>query len=250
MKALILEDEPLTAKRLKTLIYESNNQLEITEVIPSVAGAFKYLDHHPYPDLIFSDIQLSDGLVFELFEKYELEIPVIITTAFSEYAIQAIKLSTIDYLLKPVGPKELSLAIAKAIQRIEREHCLISNSMQVLSHNLNQHNGCKKLLVNDLKGCFVVNVDEILKCVSDKNYTTFYLKNGRTILSSRTLKDYEQMLPSQQFIRVHKSFLVNINQVVQYVKGEGGAVVLTDGSEVEVSRRKKTDLLQALMHIQ
>lgn len=250
MKALILEDEQLSAKRLGTMIAQANDQITVVDVIHSVKDAIAYFEKNEKPDLIFSDIQLSDDLAFEIFEKYDLKTPIIFTTAFSEYAVKAIKLSAIDYLLKPIGPRELNKAIDKAIQAINKENADLNRSMEVLSYNLNSSNKCKKILINDLRGCSIINIDEILKCQSDKNYTTFHLEDGRKIISSKTLKEYDEILPSNQFVRVHNSFLVNINHIIRYLKGEGGSIIMKDGSEVEVSRRKKTDLLSALSFYQ
>ncbi|WP_025740581.1 LytR/AlgR family response regulator transcription factor [Aquimarina pacifica] len=246
MKAIILEHELVSAQRLTKLILEIAPEIKIIKTLKSVKEAALFFSNHNQPDLIFADVQFSDGLVFEVFEKFELKSPIIITTAFSKYAIRAIKISAIAYILKPLGSRELREAIMKA-KHINEKNNFIQNSLLSLNHNLKESKTyLKKILIGDACGYFVVNVEDIIKCRSEKNYTIFFLKDGKEIVSSKTLKEYEKLLIDCNFIRVHKSNLINLECIKQYLRGEGGSVILSDGSEVEVSRRKKGDLLTAL----
>ncbi len=250
MKAIILEDELLSAKKLTNLILEIAPEIKVIKILKSIKEAIAFFSKNSGPDIIFADVQFPDGLIFDLFEKFELKSPIIITTAFSKYAIEAIKISVTAYILKPLGSKELREAIAKAKNRINFRNNLIENSLQVINPKPKESKSdLKRILIGDASGYFVVNIGDIIKCRSEKNYTIFFLKDGRELIASKTLKEYETILTAYNFIRVHRSNLININYVQQYLRGNGGSVILSDGSEIEVSRRKKGELLTALYQI-
>ena len=198
------------------------------------------------PDLIFLDIEMPILNGFDFLELIkDNPIPVIFTTAFNHYAIKAIRYSALDYLLKPIDPKEL----VQAVNRFESQHskpdlAQFQFLMDKLSHKENTN---KKLAIPNIEGFKLVSVDDIISCEADDNYTHIILRNNIKILASRTLKEIQGLLEDYSiFVRVHHSFLINLNEVHQYVRGDGGYVIMSDGAHINVSRNKKKTLLKYL----
>jgi two-component system LytT family response regulator len=209
----------------------------------SVEEAKKLIDHSN-PDLLLLDIEMGDGTAFDLLEQLDASnMDIIFTTAFDHYAIRAIQFSAIDYLLKPVDPEDLQSAVERYETRRKRSRDA-NNHIGYLMHNL--HSDKKKIAIPDMDGYIFVDLEDIIHCQSDGSYTRFFLQDGQKILASKSLGDYEQLLGSQQFFRVHRSSLINLSHIKKYIKGEGGYVIMSDGSEVEVSRRKKQDFIKIL----
>lgn len=195
------------------------------------------------PDLVFLDIQLDDGTGFDLLEKIgPSDFKVIFTTALDSYGIKAIKFSALDYLLKPVDPDELIRAVDKATALLTPT--TVRESVAVMFDAL--HGAQRRLALNTADRVHIVQLDEIIRCESQRNYTLFYLADKRSILVTRTLKEFDEILDGLGFFRIHHSHLVNIRYISEYVKTDGGYVVLSDGSTVPVAVRKKDALLQVL----
>jgi len=195
------------------------------------------------PDLVFLDIKLDDGDGFDLLERIgNVDFKTIFVTAYEEYAIKAFKFSAVDYVLKPVDPDDLVRAIDKAKTQILKE---LNYQFTTLTENLDP--GKKKTLVlRTFDKIHYLDVKNIIRCESDRNYTFFHLSSGQKIIISSTLKDYEELLDDFKFCRIHKSHLVNLHYVDTYIKGEGGYVLLKDKSKIPVAMRKKELLLQKL----
>ena len=198
------------------------------------------------PDLVFLDIEMPAMNGFEMLEQFkEIPFSVIFTTSYDQYAIKAIRFSALDYLLKPIDPKELILAV----QKIQTQKNLPSAEQfeMLLKHVHHKGTGFQKIAIPTAEGFELIPSDHIVHCEANDNYTHLYLKNKNKITACRTLKEMEEQLQDFDFfIRVHHSHLVNLNEVTKYVRGEGGYLILTDGSSVNVSRSRKEMLLKKL----
>lgn len=245
VKALIVDDEAKARNVLQH--YLSSVVAEVTEVrqADGVDAALGVLQVYQ-PDVVFLDVEMphKNGFQF-LMEIKEPSFDVIFTTAYNQYAIQAIRFSALDYLLKPVDPDELRSAVLRHIERRES-----TAEKKALYDNL--VNNIEKKEVKDFKiavpsaeGVYFFTIDEILRLEADRSYTHIHLVKKRPFIASKTLKHFEEMLEEFRFIRTHKSHLVNPKHIT-HITSDNEHILLTDGSQVEVSRRKKDDVLQQL----
>lgn len=200
------------------------------------------------PDVVFLDIQLEDGNGFNILEQIDkTDFKVIFTTGSDEYGIKAVKFSALDYLLKPIDPDELIAAVTKLRKAREEEPADIKENLSVLIENLkNINNSSKRIALNSADRVHVVNVTDIIRCESQRNYTLFYLHGNKQILVTKTLKEFEEMLADSGFVRIHHSHLINISYLKEFVKSDGGYAIMTDNSQVPVAVRKKEHLMQLL----
>lgn len=243
MKILIVEDEIHASERLKKLLSAIDPIIEILAVCDSVESSVKWLKSNQLPDLIFMDIEIADGRSFEIFKNVQVTSPVIFITSYNEFAINAIKLNALDYLLKPIDKNELKEAVLKAQKVLGSSD---RPDYPTIYNAIGNWDKPKKLAVNDLNGARFVDIDKIIRLKADSNYTHIVLTSGESIISSKTLKDYEEMLVQCGFFRVHNTHLINLSYVEKYVKGIGGTVIMSDGASIDVSRQKKKELLDAL----
>lgn len=199
-------------------------------------------------DVVFLDIQLEDGNGFNILEQAgEADFKVIFTTGSDEYGIKAVKFSALDYLLKPIDPDELVAAVDKLKTASKEMNSGITDNLSVLIENLkNINNTSKRIALNSADRVHVVNVSDIVRCESQRNYTLFYIKGNKQILVTRTLKEFEEMLEDSGFVRVHHSHLINISYLKEFVKSDGGYAVMSDSSQVPVAVRKKDHLMKLL----
>jgi len=247
IKAVIVDDELGARESLSKMIEKNCKNIEIVAKADSMMNAFIEITNHQ-PDLVFLDIEMPNGNAFDLLERFkEINFNIIFVTAYDHYAIKAIKFSAIDYILKPVDPEEL----VKAVTRFESQHDnknLLDKKFKTLLSNVKPENKLKKVGIPDGDGLIFINLSDIIRCDSDGNYTYFILTTGKKIIASRTLGEYEQMFADDNFFRVHRSHLINLEHVKKYIKGEGGYVIMSDNSQVEVSRRNKNEFLEKLSH--
>ena len=243
IRSLIIEDDANARAALHKMIKQSGKNVEVVGEASSVEQAIKLIGDK-LPELIFLDIRLKKGTGFDILKQVDTsKLSVIFTTAYSEFALQAIKSAALDYLLKPIDPAELGAAIDKHGERKERQ---LSERLSVLEENL-VHNAKKaKLVLSDASGFHIVSIGDIIRCESEKNYTTFYLTSGKKIVTSKSLIEYERLLDKNEFMRIHKSHLVSLEHVTGFVRGRGGEAVLSDDSQVPVSREKKEEFLKAI----
>ncbi|MCE2741054.1 MAG: LytTR family DNA-binding domain-containing protein [Sphingobacteriales bacterium] len=247
IKTLIVEDEEKGRSVLKAMLHEIP-EVNLVGESPNVEDAILKIQLHN-PDLVLLDIEMPYKNGFDLLAALpQRTFDVIFTTAYDSYAIKAIKFSAVDYLLKPIDQEELKIAIEKTAEKrkkIQHEpQAQITNLLENLKA-INKHNF--KLALPTSTGSIYIPVDEIIRCESDTNYTKFYFKNDeRPTLVSKTLKDYEELLTDFGFCRVHHSHLINLKFIREYIKGDGGTIIMFDGTEVEVSRRKKEIFQKAL----
>lgn len=245
MKVIIIDDEDRARKSIADILKMSAEGLTIVDEANNVESGIKAINKHK-PDLVLLDINMPDGSGFDLLKSLDaIQFKTIFITAYEEFAIQAFEFSAIDYLLKPINPQKLIEAISKAKQVVEQEN--INLKLNALFMNLeNTGGGNKRLILKTAESIFLVNTDEIIRLESDCGYTQFHLTDGKKILVSRNLKDYDELLNGYGFYRIHQSHLINIQYIDHYSKVEGGAVVMKDSSALPVSRRKKDNFLKLL----
>jgi len=175
----------------------------------------------------------------------QVNFEIIFTTSYDQYALKAIRFSAIDYLLKPIDSEELQKAVQKVINRTQKP---ISQQLEILLQRVHQPSTpINKIAMPTMEGLQMIPVDSIISCESDSNYTILQLKNNKKLVVSRTLKEIEELLEEHSFVRVHRCYLANLNEVEKYVKGEGGYLVMSDGTSIDVSRNKKEMLMKKLL---
>jgi two-component system LytT family response regulator len=248
LNCIIVDDEDKSRENLRILIQDFCDNARVVAQCQGVAEALHAIDQHK-PHIVFLDIQLQNETGFDLLEKLtEVDFDVIFTTAFSEYAIKAFKFSAIDYLLKPINIDELR----NAIDRVEKKvNGAFSARLLNLVQNLKVGNNNKyKLAIPSSDGLVLVKVDEIIYCEASSNYTNICMLDGKKHIVSRTLKEYEDLLADQDFFRIHNSYLINLNAMKKYVRGEGGHVVMSNDVSLDVSKRKKESFLSRIATIE
>ena len=210
-------------------------------------GKSAILKHNP--DIVFLDIQMPDGSGFKLLESFEqIDFDVIFTTAYDQFAIKAIKFSALDYLLKPIFPEDLVEAVKKAEKKRSGQGS--KESIEVLlQHMKKPETDNPKIVLATSEKINVVNIKDIIRCASDNYYTFFYFTDGTRLLISKTLKENEELLSEHNFIRPHKSHLINIMYIKGFLKQDGGYVMMSDGSKVPVSRRKKEKIIEIINNL-
>ena len=242
IRAVIIDDEEEGRNTVYNILTQYCN---FVSVIGQADGVVKGRDLilTKQPELVFLDIQMADGTGFDLLEQLpKVEFRVIFVTAYDQYALKAIKYSALDYILKPIDPQQLIDAVNK-FRMMESNFRIVAEQIKTL---FGYKSGFEKIALPTSEGLRFVKVEDIIRCESDNNYTNFFLKTGEKILVTKTLKDYEETLTDSNFIRIHQSHLINLTYVERYIKGEGGSVVMSDGSEVEVSRRRKENFLDKM----
>jgi len=244
MKVAIIDDEKNGRDIIKQYISMYCDNVEIIGEADSVKSGVKLLSKQS-PDIVFLDIQMQDGTGFNLLELLpQRTFKVIFVTSFDQFALKAIKYSVADYLLKPVDPDMFIEAIEKVKADIEKPNPTKDGRIEELLSNINSFS---KIGLPTTDGILFVNVDDIVRCEADGVYSIFYMSNGEKIMVSKNLKNYEDLFSDRKFLRIHKSHLINTRHVSKYINGDGGNVIMSDGSNVEVSRRKKDELLNMML---
>jgi len=237
IRAIIIDDEKTSREALLGLITRYCNNVTIVDQANGYKSGLASIHKHN-PDLVFLDIQMPDGSGFQLLEDVgQINFETIFTTAFDQYGIKAIKFSALDYLLKPIVPTDLVIAIQKLEQK--KNSAAMSSSLKVLIENIRTKDDPQIIVLHTADNMHIVDLKDIIRCASDDYYTKFFLTDGKSLLISKTLKEYEIMFGDQQFIRPHKSHLVNIKHIKGFIKSEGGYILMADGEKVPVSRRKR-----------
>lgn len=243
IKAIIIDDEVHCLETLSLLLKEFCPEVQLIQQCRSAKKGLEAIEKHK-PDLVFLDIEMPAMNGFELLEQFtEIPFAVIFTTSYDQYAIKAIRFSALDYLLKPIDPHELISAVKK-VQ--EQRHLPMAEQFQMLLKQVQgKERHFNKIAVPTFEGFELIPADEVLYCEANDNYTHLFLKNKIKIIACRTLKEMEEQLQDFSFfVRVHHSYMVNLNEVTKYVRGEGGYLVMSDGSTVNVSRSRKDSLLK------
>lgn len=241
--AILVDDIPAALKLLENDILQKHPTIHIIGKADSVVSTAKLLRKQE-PDILFLDIMLGDGTGFDVLEIFpNLRSKIIFVTASDEYAIRAFKFAAIDYVLKPYSDEDLNSAIEKAKLHIQPA----KEQLSVLKDSITTPNQRpKKISLHTLDKIVVVDLDDIVRCQSDNNYTQFFFQDGSKILVTKTLKSFSDMLKNYQFLRVHQSHLVNVKYVKAFIKSDGGYLVLKDKNTVPVSVRKRAEVIDAL----
>ena len=238
LTAIIVEDEETSRDILKNYLKKYCPNVSILGEAANVEEALLLIRNNDL-DLVFLDVEMPYGNAFDLLDKVgDINFETIFVTAYNHYAIDALNAHASYYLMKPISIDELIKAVDYVTEIKTKEEALQD---QVLVPKTNHVNG--KITIPQLDGFEILNTSDILYCKADDNYTEIYLNNNKKKLVSKTLKYFEEALKDSSFARVHKSYLVNVNEVVKYVKGKGGSVMLSNGKEIMVSASKKSELL-------
>jgi two-component system LytT family response regulator len=240
LKTVLVDDE---INALEALEWKLNRYIDDIQIIKcnSPIEAIKVIQEEK-PDLVFLDIDMPEMDGFTLLQKLSYtNFDLIFTTAHGEYALQAIKVSAIDYLLKPVDKDELITAVEKVIT--SRKGNQLEDKLQSLFSNLNKSD---KINISADGKIYLLDKDDVIMLKSDKSYTTVFLIDNKEILVTKTLKEVEKKFAFPEFFRVHNSFLINMNHVKEYLKSLGGELIMSNGMSASISRNKKAELLKRL----
>ncbi len=239
IKIAVIDDENKTRQLIANMItfLDLPYEIELFSRANNVLTGLRCVQENK-PDILLLDIQMPDGNGFDLLDLIDdKNIKVIFITAHEEFAIQAIKSSALDYILKPVDIEELRSAIEKAIELIKNQTDISAqfNSLRENVSSVYPH----KVVLKTQESMYLVPLGDIIRCESDKNYTTFYLTDGRKIVTSRTIKEFSKILKEPQFLRCHRSHIINMDNFERYDKANEGWIIMKDNSEVPLSRMNK-----------
>ena len=246
LKAIIIDDEAKGRMALKQKLQDYCKEVQaIGEAENGEVGI--QLIEKTKPDIVFLDIEMPRMDGFEMLHRLpEKNFHLIFTTAYDQYAIKAIKYAAFDYLLKPVDIEELKLAISKISIH---QHAHTEKKLDLLDQNFAGKNAFNKIAISTLDGLLFFEIKDIVHLEANSNYTTLYFVSGSKLVASKTLKDFEELLPADIFFRVHHSHLINLNYIKRYIKGDGGQIELQNGNYIDVARRKKEEFLKAIGYL-
>ena len=243
MRTILVDDEPDGVRTLKKLLELNCPEVEIAATCNSAKAAIEKLEEVK-PDLVFLDVRMPGKSGLDMLTELPVQnFEVIFVTAHDEYMLQALQFSAVDYLMKPVDEDRLVEAVDRVRKRLKMERS--AGHKETLIYNIGKAGSPleMRLCLPTQKGFNIVKLEEIVYCEAKRSYTLFRFANNKSILISKPLFDYDKLLTETVFLRVHKSFLINLLHVKEYVRGEGGSVIMSDGTEIEISRRKKEQFL-------
>ena len=249
MKAILVDDEPDGIRTLQKMLQLHCPDVQVVATCSNAATAKQQILETD-PDVVFLDIQMPGKSGLDLLtELAAKEFEVIFVTAHNEYMLQALQYSAADYLLKPVDEDRLIEAVQRVKMRLEVGKK--ADNRSALLHNLTKAGNPSemRLCLPTLKGFIVLKLEDILYCEAERSYTVFHLDGNRTVTVSKPLLEYDQILTDTSFLRIHKSFLINLHHVKEYYRGEGGTVIMSNNAEIEVSRRKKDQFLMKIKEV-
>jgi two-component system LytT family response regulator len=245
LRAFIIEDEEKGRENLMGLLNKHCPEVEVVGYAESVSQAIKTFNKPSFHiDVAFLDIQLTDGTIFELLESLkEIEFDIIFISAYAELAWQGFKYSAIDFIPKPIDNEALKSAVSRVQPRIKAK---TKERLEVLTHTLNNPNNIERISISALDSIYFVSLKEIIRLEAQDNYTHIYLSTGDKITTSKTMKIYEDMLENKNFFRIHKTHIINVNFIRKFMKGDGGYVIMDDGIQIDVSRRRRPIFIEFL----
>lgn len=242
IQAVLVDDESNSLEALSILLEKYCPTVEIIGTAQSVEEAVETIDEKE-PELVFLDIALPDGQGFEVLEQVNHKnFEVIFTTAYDQYALTAFEFSALDYILKPINAEKLQQSVAR-FEEIKGEKDY-TGRVSVLKDRLKSIN--ERIILSSMDGFEVYKIADIIRCEANGSYTTFFIKGGIKVVTSKTLNNFEKLLADQPFARVHSKHLVNLEYIKKYISGRGGYVVFEDGSQVDVSERKKKEFIRLM----
>jgi two-component system, LytTR family, response regulator len=245
MRAAIIDNEAPVRNTLKAMINVYCSSIVEIQEAAGVDTGFQLVSSYK-PDLVFLDMEMDDGTGVDLLKRLgEYNFQLIFITAHEKYALDAIKMSAIDFLLKPIVVEDLINCVKKASANLKNLD--LQKQIQVLKDSLvSLKSNDEKIVLKDSESIHFVRLNDIVYCDADGPYTTFYLVNNEKIIISKTLKDFDELLETKGFFRTHKSYLVNISKIIRFNRAEGGVLIMENGMEVPVSQRKRDEVMGIL----
>ncbi len=245
LRVIIIDDEQKARETVTNIIKLYGTDITIVAEAEDVKSGIEAIEKHE-PDVVLLDVQMPDGTGFDLLKKVDtINFKVIFITAYREDAIKAFKFSALDYLLKPVDPDELIAAIHQAESIIQQQQLGLRLEAFLANNNQVTKTKIKKIALKTANDIYVVSIENLIRCEADGNYTTIYINNGKKVVVSKTLKDYEDILQDIGFFRCHQSHLINLNYFERFNKSDG-FVIMKDGVEIPVATRKREQLLKLI----
>jgi two-component system LytT family response regulator len=244
IRTIIIDDEENIRSLLRELLRIYCPDVEIVAETGNIENSIEAILRLK-PQLLLLDIKLEDGSGFELLEKLgSHDFSIIFITAYEEFALKAFRQSAVDYILKPVVPEELMAAIKKVRNTLKHEN---DDRIRVSANNTNSnHDQEKKIVLRTADKFHFVTMNEIIRCESDSSYTTFFFLNGKSLIISRTMKEFEEILCEFSFYRPHKSYLINIKHIKAFEKSDGGFIIMSDDSKVPLSDKKRDEFFRLM----
>ena len=242
IKAVIVDDELNCVEMLEWLIKTYCPMVTIVAMCTSGEKGIEAINKYR-PDVVFLDIEMPKMNGFDMLERFDnLFFDVVFTTAYNKFAIKAFRYSALNYLLKPVDPEDLQVTIKKLE---ERKTAVGKDQLNLLLENMkNLTNSVQRIALSTGDGLIFVNTSEIMYCQAESNYTNVVLTNKNKILVAKTLKDIDETLSGKDFFRVHNSFLININQIKKFVRGDGGYILMNDDTHITIARSKREEFFE------
>jgi len=250
--AILIDDDANLRNGMRSLLSRYATDIEIIGEAESVKTGVEIMTKLQ-PQVVFLDIQMNDGTGFDILEQLVQKngrstSHIVFITAFEQYAIKAFRFSALDFLLKPVDPDELKKVIVKIKEEVMRNDNYAH--IDLLLENIRKKvDNFKRIALSTSDGMHLFEINHIIRCESEDNYTKFYIKNSKPVLISKTLKEYEELLVEHGFERIHQSHLINLQYLKSYIKKDGGYVIMADGSHLPISQRKKERLQELLKTI-
>ncbi|MGB3078281.1 MAG: LytTR family DNA-binding domain-containing protein [Saprospiraceae bacterium] len=242
--AIIIDDERKGRNALKQKLKEYCPQVELLGEAENGGEGLMLIEKHN-PVIVFLDIEMPMMNGFEMLQNLPAKnFHLIFTTAYDQYAIKAFKYAAFDYLLKPIDIEELQMTIKKAEQQIALNNT--AERLETLTHNLAGKNQLQKIAIPTMEGLLFFNLSDIVYLEAESNYTTLHFVNHPKLIASRTMRDFEELLPSDMFFRTHNSYIINLNFIKRYLKGDGGQIEMQNGHFVDVARRKKEEFIKMI----
>jgi two-component system, LytTR family, response regulator len=246
LKAIVIDDEVISLQNLRQKLVEFCPDIDVIATAQRPEEAILLIRQHN-PDVIFLDIEMPRMSGFRMLDELnDLRFEIIFTTAYNHYAIDAIRVKAFDYLMKPVGIKELQNAVERLMEHVAEKKGATTGVSQVYHHGY--RNQEEKISIPTSDGLEFIPIKTIVHIVSSSNYSKIFLNDGKSIFVTRLLGEFEEMLVPYNFFRVHNSHLINLSYIIKYIRGEGGQVIMQNGDVIDVSRRKKDDFLKVLSH--
>jgi len=245
MKAIIIDDEKNQRNVIHQILKKYCPDISVVGEVANIDNAFSLIKTH-YPDLIFLDVEMPHGSGFDLLTKFDkIPFEVIFVTGFGQYAVKAFEFNALHFIQKPIDDRVIMQAVARA--RVRMQEKTRANYYDVVLENLRQPmNPENQIAIPLAEGFEFIKVKDIVRCKSDAGSTFIYLSNKKRIFSSKNLKEYQKLLADYNFYRIHNSHLVNMSHIKKYLKQDGGAVIMSDNSEIPISRRRKDTFLELL----
>lgn len=249
INAVIIDDDAHLREGMKEMLKLYAPEIVLLGEAESVKSGITLIENKK-PEIVFLDIMMNDGTGFDILEQLnekhgQISAHIIFITAHEKFAIKAFRFSALDFLLKPVDPDELKNVIIK-IKEIQHRSSTHKHIELLLDNISRKTESFKKIALSTSEGIHLFEIKDIIRCESEDNYTKFYIKNHKTVIISKTLKEYEELLGEHGFERIHQSHLINLNELKSYIKKDGGFVIMSDGSKLQVSQRKKEKLQELI----